>query len=137
MLSKDTYNYRCRSQISKRFPEHSTVKSGKTERLFQRSMVFCTALMSPLFLLQFFASPVLAGFGIPAHIAAEVGVYCRLMVATAWMLLSTALTVAEPFLLSRMIGNRGSHRRQVQDGHVPAAILYLYPSVDVGVVVEA
>ena len=34
-------------------------------------------------------------------------------------------TVAEPFLLSRMIGNRGSHRRQVQDGHVPAAILYL------------
>ena len=48
-----------------------------------------------------------------------------------------AFTVAEPFLLSRMIGNRGSHRRQAQDGHVPAAIMYLYASVEVGVVVEA
>ena len=55
---------------------------------FKRSMVLCTVLMTPMFILQFFADGIVRStLGAPDHIALEVGVYCRLMVVTSLLLL--------------------------------------------------
>ena len=55
---------------------------------FKRSMFLCVALLTPLFILQFWADDIVRGtLGAPEHIAREVGVYCRLMVITSLLLL--------------------------------------------------
>eukprot|EP00808_Paulinella_micropora_P022150 g11928.t1 len=66
------------------------VGAGRRDRIpryLLRSMVLCTAVLSPMFVLQFFAAPLMTAFNVPHHISAEVGAYCRIMVVLGPLLL--------------------------------------------------
>jgi len=65
------------------------IGAGRKDRIpmyFKRSMVMTTLLMLPWYALQFFAGTIMVGVGVPPDIAAEVDVYCRLMVIAMWLL---------------------------------------------------
>jgi Na+-driven multidrug efflux pump len=66
------------------------IGAGRKDRIpnyLWRSLLLVTMLMVPFIVLQLFAAQILFQFGVPSHIAAEVGVYCRLMIITALLLI--------------------------------------------------
>eukprot|EP00808_Paulinella_micropora_P005806 g55091.t1 len=66
------------------------VGAGRRDRIpryLLRSMVLCTAVLSPMFALQFFAAPLMTAFNVPRDVSVEVGAYSRIMVVAGWLLL--------------------------------------------------
>jgi len=62
------------------------IGAGRRDRIpsyFRRSLLMVLTLMIPSFVLQFFAAPVMAKLGVPADIASDLEVYCRLMIIAA------------------------------------------------------
>ena len=69
-------------------------RHDRIARYFWRSMLFTSCAMVPSLVLQCFATPILAELGVPGPNAAQVGIYCRLMLATsALAILATHLQV--------------------------------------------
>jgi len=65
------------------------IGAGRKERIpnyLRRSLLLVMSLMMPFFVLQFFAGQIFLKFGVPPEITVEVGVYCRLMIITAFFL---------------------------------------------------
>ena len=56
-------------------------------RYFWRSCILVSVFSIPSVALQMFAGSILLAVGVPAVNAEGVGVYCRIMVATAWLTL--------------------------------------------------
>ena len=56
-------------------------------RYFWRSVLLTSVFILPSMVAQLFADSILAAVGVPADIVAGVGVYCRLMISTAWLTL--------------------------------------------------
>jgi len=66
------------------------IGAGRKDRIphyLRRSLLLVTMMMSPFFVLQLFAGPILEKCGVPSHITVEVAVYCRLMIVTALLLI--------------------------------------------------
>jgi len=65
------------------------IGAGRKDRIphyLRRSLLLVTMMMSPFFVLQLFAGPILEKCGVPSDITVEVAVYCRLMIVTALLL---------------------------------------------------
>eukprot|EP00658_Telonema_sp_P-2_P028635 TRINITY_DN21906_c0_g1_i2.p1 TRINITY_DN21906_c0_g1~~TRINITY_DN21906_c0_g1_i2.p1 ORF type:complete len:554 (+),score=131.34 TRINITY_DN21906_c0_g1_i2:17-1678(+) len=69
------------------------IGAKRTDRIagyFQRSVLLSTIAIAPMLILQLFAGDIMAGVGVRTEVAHNVGVYCRLMIVPAYLMLVEA-----------------------------------------------
>eukprot|EP00494_Astrolonche_serrata_P024337 UN24595 len=65
-------------------------RKDRVANYFRRSVILCTGVLIPIWILQFFAHPIMENLGVKPHIARDVGLYCRWMCISSFLLMIDA-----------------------------------------------